>query len=223
MKHAQNNQPTHPFRRSGAVAFAAVTLLCLAATTGCGGSDDGGKDKKAEKSEQAKPALKQRLDQPRGKDPQELPAPPDTAPFSDQLTHELRKRTLDMAGVDGKTTGQCPKGIESKKGTTVTCSTTFAGQRIDWQVTIGDKALMSLVEYQATPTKGILTREGVAKLLFGNYKGSIEYALCNDIPEVVLVPLNAQTSYACETVFKGKEPTGASTPIRATDSGPRAF
>ncbi|MFD4998309.1 hypothetical protein [Streptomyces buecherae] len=190
---------------------------------GCSESSSSGDSSDAAKKPQ-KTVLPQRLDQPHATDPQELTDPPETAPFPQQLAHELRKRTLKMAYVDGKTTAHCPAST-GKKGAKVTCTTTYEGHEIEWHVTIGDEvAWMGTVEYEATPSKGILTRDGVSKLLFGNHRDSIDYALCNNIPKVALVPLDEKTSYECEVVLKGEEPTGLATlPVRATEAGPRAF
>lgn len=193
-------------------------------TAGCGesGSSSNGDDQA--KSTQ-KALLPQRLDQPKARESDEPKAPPAAAPFSEQLAHELRERTLDMAGADGTTTARCPGDVTARKGVNVTCATSYEGHHINWRVTIGDEAAwMQAVEFEATPSKGILTREAVSRLLFGNYKGSIDYALCNNIPEVSLVPLDQRTRYQCEVVLKGEKPTGlAALPIRVTENGPRAF
>ncbi|WP_232107999.1 hypothetical protein [Streptomyces gossypiisoli] len=153
-------------------------------------------------------------------------APADDAPFSQQLEHELSVRTLKMAQAEGKTTAQCPSDIESQTGKRATCTTTYDGLKISWDVTIGEKAAWSenYVEYEATPSTGIITEAGVAKLLFGNYKGYIDYAMCNDIPKATLAPLTEASKYECEVVDKGEEPTGlASSTVRATEAGPRAY
>jgi hypothetical protein len=155
--------------------------------------------------------------------PKEEPSPSDDATLSENLAYELRRKTLDMAKAAGEVTARCPKKVASKNGTRVTCTTTYEGLEVVWDVNIGEKSALSdnLVEYEAVPRKGILTRDGVARLLYGNYRDSIDYALCNDIPQAVLVPLNAKTTYTCEVVFKGKQPTGYAEAVRVTEAGPR--
>ncbi|MGA5136732.1 hypothetical protein [Streptomyces azureus] len=202
----------------------AAGFTCLLAS-GCGGaaSSSDGVDSKATPTGTILP---QRLDQPDTSPDLEADAPADDAPFSKQLEHELSVRTLKMAQGEGKATAQCPSDIESNKGRTAACTTTYDGLKIRWDVTIGDTAAWSesYVEYKATPSTGIITKAGVAKLLFGNYKGYIDYALCNNIPKATLVPLNVETKYKCEVVDKGKKPTGfATSTVRATEAGPRAY
>lgn len=149
--------------------------------------------------------------------------PADDAPFDENLAYELRLKTLKMAQATGRTTAECPKGLESKSGTRASCTTTYEGLKVVWDVTIGKKAGWSdnVVEFDAVPDKGILTSDGVARLLYGNYRDSIDHARCNDIPKAVLVPLNVKTKYSCEVVFKGRTPGGLAEPVRATDAGPR--
>ncbi|WP_329166084.1 hypothetical protein OHB49_41110 [Streptomyces sp. NBC_01717] len=201
-------------------AVIAVALLA----TGCArGSANSGRD--------AKPApdptvLQQKLTKPNTEPETEPhPSPADNAPFDENLAYELRLRTLKMAQATGKTTAECPKGLESKSGTRATCTTTYDGLKVVWNVTIGRKSGWSdnVVEFNAVPDKGILTSDGVARLLYGNYRDSIDHARCNDIPKAVLVPLNVKTKYSCEVVFKGRTPGGLAEPVRVTDAGPRVY
>ncbi|MFF3910289.1 hypothetical protein ACFYZJ_31030 [Streptomyces sp. NPDC001848] len=194
--------------------------------TGCGGEKSDTSHADAKASAPGKVAMTQKLTNP-GTSPslEPSPSPDNAAPFAEQLAYELQNRTLKMADAPGKTTGQCPKGLSSKKGTKTTCTTTYEGLKVQWDVTIGDKAAWSVtgdyVSFEATPRAGILTREGVARMLFGNF--SPEYVLCNNIPKATFAPLNAQSKYSCETVDKGEKPLGYGTPVRATENGPRAY
>ncbi|MET9647353.1 hypothetical protein [Streptomyces syringium] len=203
------------------VVVSAVCLLATGCSDGGSGKDGGGSTPKA-----AGTVLPQRLDKPAPMPEGELqPSPAADAAFSENLAYELRRKTQSMAGATGKITAECPKDLGSKSGTTATCTTTFEGVKVEWNVSIGGKSSFSnnLVEYTATPRQGILTRDGVARLLYGNYRDSIDYALCNDIPKAVIAPLGVQSKYRCEVVFKGKKPSGFPQPVRATDSGPRYY
>jgi hypothetical protein len=202
----------------------AVGLTCLLATA-CGSTDATSDDAGGEPTA-TRPLLPQRLDRPDMNPDLEPAAPADAAPFADRLEHELTVQTLDMAQAEGVTTAECPADIKAAKGKKTTCTTTYEGLRIEWTVTFGDAAAWSSdhVEYEAKPSTGIITRAGVAKLLFGNFKGYIDHALCNGIPKATLAPLNAKSTYECEVVDKGKEPTGiATSTVRATENGPRAY
>lgn len=205
------------------VLAASMGLLvagCGGGGSGSGSSGGGGEEKAIGK------ILPQKLAEPAAMPDEELqPSPADDAPFAENLAYELRRKTLDMARAPGKVTADCPKDVGSRSGTRVTCTTTYEGLKVVWNVSIGKKSGWSdnYVEYQAAPAKGLLTRDGVARLLYGNYRDSIDYALCNDIPAAVLVPLDTDTAYSCETVFKGKKPVGVNEKVRVTEAGPRVY
>ncbi|KUO17424.1 hypothetical protein AQJ91_30280 [Streptomyces dysideae] len=150
--------------------IAAVGLVGLLATGCADGGADSGDDTEAAP---ASTPLPQRLDQP-DTDPELEPtaSPAADAPFVDQLEYELRAKTLKMAAAQGATTAKCPDDVRSKSGEQITCTATYDDLKLDWYVTIGDSAAWSdnYVQYEASPSTGILTRDGVAKLLFGNYR-----------------------------------------------------
>ncbi|MET9414634.1 hypothetical protein ABZY03_10680 [Streptomyces klenkii] len=196
--------------------------VCLVAA-GCGGGKSGA-DGAGGEPKPAATVLPQKLDKPPAMpDDKAEPSPAADASFSENLEYELRRKTRTMAGATGSITAECPEGLGSENGTQATCKTTFEGLQVEWDVRIGEKSLFSTVKYTATPRQGILTRDGVARLLHGNYKGSIDYALCNDIPKAVLAPLGSPSKYRCEVVMKGQKPSGFAQPVRATDSGPRYY
>ncbi|HEX5569016.1 MAG TPA: hypothetical protein VFY14_19200 [Streptomyces sp.] len=201
------------------VAVGATLLLTAGCANGDPGSDDAGGI-----SVPTPTVLPQKLTKPGAApdlEPQDSPA--DDAPFSEQLKYELEVRTLKMAAAEGETTATCPSDLEASKGTTADCTTTFEGLEVQWTVKIGDNAAWSdnYVQYEATPSTGILTKDGVVRLLFGNYSDT-DYVLCNDIPDAVLAPLNVHSPYECEVVSQGDEPTGYAKKVRATEAGPRA-
>lgn len=201
-----------------AVIVGAVGLLA----TGCGGGGSGSGGAGA-KSAPAFPVLPQEVPKPPAMPVGELkPSPAPDAPFSENLVYELRRKTLDMAGAPGKTAGACPKGLGSKAGTRATCTITYEGLEVVWDVSIGEKSGWSdnMVKYQAVPRKGILTRDGAARLLYGNLAPDL--VRCNNIPQAVLVPMNVKTNYACQIVRKGEDP-GLVEAVRVTDAGPRFY
>ncbi|MCC3773285.1 hypothetical protein [Streptomyces sp. UNOB3_S3] len=211
--------------RSKIVSVLMAGSVCLLATA-CGSEEPSGKDRGSAKAMPSATVLPQRLEKPPTLPDEQLqPSPAADAPFSENLAYELRRKTRDMARAVGSITAECPKDLESKSGARVTCKTAFEGLEVEWDVSIGEKSAFSrnYVTFTATPRQGILTRDGVARLLYGNYRDSIDYALCNDIPKAVLVPLDTQSKYACEVVSKGKKPVGYPQPVRATDSGPRYY
>ncbi len=195
-----------------------VGAVCLLAT-GCG--SEGGQDDT--KPKLAGPLLPQKVTEPKSVPDLEPSASPSAdATFAENVAYELEGKTIDMAGFGGETVGRCPDDLGSKAGTTAVCTVAYEGIKVEWDVTIGEKGWSdNIVEYQASPRQGILARDGLARLMFGN-NSDLDYALCNDIPKAVLVPLG-ETTYKCEEVFKGKEPFGYTQPVRVTDAGPRIY
>lgn len=141
------------------------------------------------------------------------------ATFSQNLEWELRRKTRAMAAAAGKVTAECPKDLGSKSGTEVSCTSTYSGLELTWDVHIGDASEWSdsVVQYTAVPRKGLLTRDGIVRYFYGN--SSADEVRCNAIPEAVLVPLNQPTSYECQNVYKDKGPM-LPEKVKATDSGP---
>jgi hypothetical protein len=205
------------------VSTVLASMIALA-VAGCGGDGSGSDD--AVEPAASRSALAQKLsDPPAMPDGDLTPSPAKDATLSENLAYELRRKTLKMAAAPGDITAKCPAGLQANSGTKVTCTATYNELAVEWNVTIGEKSEISdsLVEFEAVPNQGILTRDGVARVLYGNFRDSIDYALCNDIPDAVLVPLDAKTKYVCEVVFKGKQPTGNGEAVRLTDSGPRVY
>ncbi|MCX5278102.1 hypothetical protein [Streptomyces virginiae] len=193
-----------------------IGAVCLLAT-GCGGG--AGADAK---QEPIGPLLPQKLTKPAmgGLEPTASPAA--DATFAENVAYELQRKTLAMAGAPGAVTGDCPKGMESKPGSTVTCTITYEGVQVVWNVIIGEKGWsQNVVEYKAFPRQGLVTRAGVARIMFGN-DSTLDHALCNDIPEAVLVPFG-KTEYKCEKVPQGKEPIGYNQTVHITDTGPMVY
>lgn len=201
--------------------IAAVGFTCLLVTA-CGSTDAGsaGADSKPAPAK----VLPQRLEQPDMDPDLEPAAPADGAAASELLEHELVLSTLRMAQAEGRTTAKCP-AVKPAEGRKTACTTTYEGLKIDWTVTFGGDAAWSsdYVAYDAKPSTGIITRAGVAKLLFGNFKGSIGHALCNDIPKATSAPLDAKSTYKCEVVNKGERPQGVTSAVHATEAGPRVY
>ncbi|GAA4605537.1 hypothetical protein BJY16_005427 [Actinoplanes octamycinicus] len=209
--------------RGKRLAVLGVVSVVLA---GCGDGSESGSDDSVAESPPSHAVLPQRIDRPQGTPALEpSPSPGANASLSENLEYELRKKTLQMASAAGDTTAVCPERISGTAGTKVTCRATYRGLAVTWDVTLGDKPGWSqdYVSFDATPDQGLITKEGVARVLYGNFRDTIDYALCNDIPPAVLAPLNVRSQYSCEVVGKGDQPTGFADPVRATESGPRVY
>ncbi|MBC9718933.1 DUF4333 domain-containing protein [Streptomyces sp. TRM66268-LWL] len=144
--------------------------------------------------------------------------PASDAPASDQLAYEIEKKTLAMAHAPGKSTATCPKDVKAKNGERVTCTATYEGEKVTWTVTFGGEGWMpGSTSFQAVPDTGLLTKVGVAKLLYGNY--TPKFVACNNIPDVAKVALNQPSKYKCAI---DKEEEMYAQGVRSTDAGPRA-
>ncbi|WP_138898755.1 hypothetical protein [Streptomyces chryseus] len=199
----------------GIVGMVSVGLLA----TGCGGSES-----KSAKPEPSISQLPNKLDRPAPKPEGELqPSPAAGAPFAANLEYELRQKTLTLANATGEVTAKCPTDVGSKKGTTVVCTSTYKGAEVEWDVAIGDKPGWSenYVEFTATPRKGIISKEGVQRIIFGNGGDSLDHIRCTDIPEAVAVPMGP-TWYMCQQVMKDGQVYYPQS-MRATEDGPRAY
>lgn len=200
------------------IGIAGVVSVGLLAT-GCGGTAT-----KTAKPEPSVSRLPNRLDRPAPRPEGELqPSPAADAPFAANLEYELRKKTLALANATGEVTAKCPEDVASKKGTTVVCTSRYKGAEVEWDVAIGESPAWSknYVTFTATARKGIMSKEGVQRIIFGNGGDSVDHILCNDIPEAVTVPMGP-TTYTCQQVMKDGQ-VYYPQPMRATEDGPRAY
>ncbi|MER5967020.1 hypothetical protein [Streptomyces sp. NPDC002057] len=94
---------------------------------------------------------------------------------------------------------------------TLTCTSDVLGVKVTWTVTVTSVSASS-VSYEFDPNSGLILRDGVVSSFYGEYSGA-KTVRCNDIPEAVLVPLNKETTYACQAQYEGE---GFSAPQRVT-------
>ncbi|MFD7031519.1 hypothetical protein ACFWAR_26175 [Streptomyces sp. NPDC059917] len=200
----------------GLVGVVSAGLLA----TGCGGAGS--------RSAAPAPSVSQlpfRLDRPAPRPEGDLqPSPAADAPFAANLEYELRKKTLALANATGKVTAKCPQDVASRKGTTVVCTSRFKGAEVEWDVAVGDKPGWSqnYVTFTARPRKGIMSKEGAQRIIFGNSDGTLDHIRCTDIPGAVAVPMGPTPQYACQQVMKDGRVYYPQA-MRATEDGPRAY
>ncbi|MFD3666267.1 hypothetical protein ACFWVF_37635 [Streptomyces sp. NPDC058659] len=146
-----------------------------------------------------------------------FPTPDDHARGSENLERLVRRETVWLAGyADGRITAQCPDK-SPRSGMNFTCTSDILGVKVTWDVTVTSVSSSS-VTYEFDPHSGLILRDGVVSSFYGEYTGA-KTVRCNDIPEAVLVPLNEETTYACQAQYEGE---GFSAPQRvtATTKGP---
>ncbi|MFP8963023.1 hypothetical protein ACLIYP_21050 [Streptomyces nanhaiensis] len=207
-----------------------VTAILAAGllTVGCGGSEDGNggsgtqssaeagnsksdKSDRAEEGERLPVVVESPAEKPVGINPTISPTPERDADFTEKVIHELRERTVRMAGVMKSTSGSCEGGEITLKAKAATeCTIAYADVEIPWTVTISDsyKEGSFFIQYNAEPGKGLLTGEGVrAKLWEDNHQYSDEMR-CEELPEAEVVDLDADTGYKCQLVNEKSDGSG---------------
>ncbi|MGY1451816.1 hypothetical protein [Streptomyces sp. SS8] len=218
-------------------AILAVGLL----TAGCGGSEDGnggsgtqssaeaGNNKsdrsdRTEEGERLPVVVESPAGEPVGTSPTISPSPARDADFTEKVIHELRKRTVRMAGAMGSTSGSCEGGEITLKAKAATeCTVAYADVEIPWTVTISDsyKEGSFFIRYDAEPGKGLLAGEGVRAKLWQDNNQYSEEMRCEELPEAEVVDLDADTGYKCQIVNKKSDGSGEYTVDMAVKVNPR--
>lgn len=146
------------------------------------------------------------------------PSPGANAPLVENLKYELRIKTVKMAAAMGSTSAACDQAdLRPEPGAVVGCTVTYEGVRIPWKVTIkGQGFSPGLVEYDAEPAMGVITREGALRFYWAE-KAHGRQVRCTNIPTVEAVPLDKPTKYRCETSPAVKDV------LEATEAGPRFY
>jgi hypothetical protein len=185
-------------------------------TGGCGGSD---KESDAGASTPLPNVVPSPAGKPVGSNPTLSPSPGTNASLAENLKYELRRKTVAMAYAMGRTRATCDRAnIAAKADTKLSCTVTYQGVRVPWDVTIkGQGVTAGLVKYTAHPRMGVITRAGAARFYWANKAQGEGDVRCSDIPAVKLVPLNKPTPYQCET-----NPILRET-LQATVAGPRFY
>ncbi|GGV50307.1 hypothetical protein GCM10010245_79150 [Streptomyces spectabilis] len=147
----------------------------------------------------------------------------------EHVKHELRTRTVKMAGAPGKTSARCDKDdVKPAKGAAITCTVTYEGIDVTWPVTFTGKPGFGGMGdgYEAQPSTGILTREGVTRYFWGNNHDAGKDLRCDTMPRVKKVLLDRKSGYRC-TYFTPNASTDGrdmwiTQDVYITTNGPRA-
>lgn len=196
------------YSQGSLIAVAAVACLLL---TSCSSAEDGKDGGAAEPSVIGSPVGKP-IESPRAM-PERLSdtvAGPDLeAPYIEHVKHELRTRTVKMAGAPGKTSAKCDKdSIRPQAGASITCTVTYEGIEVTWPVKFTGKPGFGNMGdgYEAQPSTGLLTREGALTFFWGNHHDTSSDLRCDAMPRVVKVPLGRKSKFQC-SYFAAKAST----------------
>lgn len=192
-------------------------------TAGCGsdgsGSDDGGGDKGADSAAPADagaaesgaedllavPITEGRPEVVADNDALEEPgpAPGGDAEFGEKVAHKLRMDLLRRAKVNGETSAECPDGVTLEAGAVSTCTATYEGVEIEYDITIKDSYQEGdfVIQYDTVPRQDLLVAARVYHEFWerqGEDHGHDPTLTCDEIPEVEAVEPNADTGYRCQ-------------------------
>ncbi|MGD9485243.1 DUF4333 domain-containing protein [Streptomyces sp. TRM70308] len=140
------------------------------------------------------------------------PEPGSGAEFAEKVEYKLREKLLRQAKVNGETTADCPDGITREAGATSTCTATYEGVEIPFEVTISDRYEEGdfLIQYDTAPQQDLL----VAKRVFHEFwerhqdSGGYEQMLsCDELPAAVAVDRGGDSGYQCQVWHEAGDTT----------------
>ncbi|MFH8400370.1 hypothetical protein ACH4E9_23420 [Streptomyces anulatus] len=204
-------------RRRVLAVLGTVGLLLTGCSTSGAGSAEPTSKSSAPGTRQPSELLPRVMPKPTSDDIDAFPTPDDHARGSENLERLVRRETAWLAGyADGRITAQCPDK-SPRSGMTFPCASDILGVKVTWDVTVTSVSASS-VAYEFDPRSGLIVRDGVVSAFYGEYTGA-KAVRCNDIPEAVLVPLNEETTYACQAQYEGED-FSAPQRVTATTKGP---
>ncbi|CAL9612352.1 hypothetical protein [Streptomyces sp. enrichment culture] len=126
------------------------------------------------------------------------PEPTDDAPFNERVLWEMRKGTVAMAGVPGKTSAACEGGkVSEEPGVTTRCTVTYEGVKVPWSIRSGEPA-GDLKPYEINADQAVLTAKSVYGNFWREYNRASKHLRCEEVPDVELVASGQDTGYRCQ-------------------------
>ncbi|MFD8261346.1 hypothetical protein ACFV19_20965 [Streptomyces griseoluteus] len=126
------------------------------------------------------------------------PKPPRDAPFTEQLLWMLRKDTVAMAGVPGKTSAACEGKVSELPGVRTRCTVIYNGVKVSWfirfQEPAGDLKPYEIVNAGQT----VLRAKAVYGEFFRAYNRVSKHLRCGKVPDLELVVYGQDTGYRCQ-------------------------
>ncbi|MFE9968092.1 hypothetical protein OG894_42740 (plasmid) [Streptomyces sp. NBC_01724] len=127
------------------------------------------------------------------------PEPADDATFTDRTLWALRKSTLAIAGIPGKTIAACEGGkVSEEPGVTTRCTVTYEGAKVPWSVRF-DEPAGDLRPYEITNAgQTVLTAKSVYGKFWNEYNQVSKYLRCGRVPDLELVAYDRDTGHRCQ-------------------------
>lgn len=127
------------------------------------------------------------------------PEPTDDAPFTERVLWEMRKSTVAMAGIPGKTSAACEGGkVSEKPGVTTRCTVTYNGLKVPWVIRFSEPT-GDLKPYEITNVgQAVLTAKSVHGEFWREYNRVSKHLRCGKVPDLELVAHGQDTGHRCQ-------------------------
>ncbi|MER6157232.1 hypothetical protein ABT147_17055 [Streptomyces sp. NPDC001868] len=127
------------------------------------------------------------------------PEPTDEASFTEQVLWMIRKSTVAMAGIPGKTSAACEGGkVSEEPGVTTRCTVTYNGVKVPWSIRF-DEPAGDLKPYEITNAgQAVLTAKSVYGEFWREYNQVSEHLRCGKVPDLELVAYGQDTGHRCQ-------------------------
>ncbi|AQU70516.1 hypothetical protein [Streptomyces niveus] len=127
------------------------------------------------------------------------PEPTDDDAFTEHVLWKMRKSTVAMAGIPGKTSATCEGGkVSEEPGVTTRCTVTYDGVKVPWSIRF-DEPAGDLKPYEITNTgQAVLTAKSVYGEFWREYNQASKHLRCGRMPDVELVASGQDTGHRCQ-------------------------
>ncbi|MFE4540014.1 hypothetical protein ACFRKB_33920 [Streptomyces scopuliridis] len=128
-----------------------------------------------------------------------LPEPPDDAEFTERALWQMRKHTVAIAGVSGRTSATCEGGeVSEAPGVTTRCTVTYEGLKVPWSIRFSEPA-GDLKPYEISSGGRVaLTAKSVYGEFWKEYNDVSEHLRCDKVPDLELVAYERDTGHRCQ-------------------------
>ncbi|MCX5426362.1 hypothetical protein OHU11_01140 [Streptomyces sp. NBC_00257] len=127
------------------------------------------------------------------------PEPTDDAAFTERVLWTMRKHTVAMAGIPGRTSAACEGGkVSEKPGVTTRCTVTYNGVKVPWSIRFEEPA-GDLKPYEITNAgQTVLTAKSVYGEFWREYNRVSKHLRCGKVPDLELVAYGQDTGHRCQ-------------------------
>ncbi len=127
------------------------------------------------------------------------PEPAADAAFTEHVLWKMRKKTVALAGIPGRTSAACEGGrVSEEPGVTTRCTVTYEGVEVPWSIRF-DEPAGDLRPYEITDAgRAVLTAKSVHGEFWKRYHRVSGHLRCARMPDVELVPYGRDSGHRCQ-------------------------